>query len=71
MTRITTGTGRDGNTYWAVRRAPGDTQLAICLSEAEAAEVARPHRPAGGARWQRAATLETGSAEAESTIGGE
>lgn len=49
MTTITTGTGRDGTTYWAVRWGPGVTQLAICLSEAEAAEVARTHRPAGGA----------------------
>jgi hypothetical protein len=40
MTTITTGMGRNGSTYWAVRSGPGETRLAICQSAAEAESVA-------------------------------
>mgnify|MGYP003144019915 CR=1 FL=1 len=43
---ITKTTSRFGQTIWAVRWGPGATQMAICLTEAEAAKVAETRLPA-------------------------
>ena len=45
----TTFESRFGDTTWAVTWGPGLTQTVICLTRAEADEVAETHRPAGGA----------------------
>jgi len=49
MTTVTSTTSRFGGTTWAVTWGPGLTQTVICLTKAEADEVAKTHRPAGGA----------------------
>jgi hypothetical protein len=49
MTTVTSTTSRFGDTTWAVTWGPGLTQTVICLTRAEADEVAETHRPAGGA----------------------
>ena len=48
MTTVTSTTSRFGDTIWAVTWGPGLTQTVICLTKAEADEVAETHRPAGG-----------------------
>ena len=49
MTTVTSTTSRFGDPIWVVQWGPGLPQTVICLTKAEADEVAETHRPAGGA----------------------